>query len=80
MNPWLLREVRQDDVAARYREADHSRLAALAGSDSAADRASGKRPGLITGVQRAADWTAVRWVAGIALAGTLAAAAMALVR
>lgn len=58
MNPWLLHEVRKDDLAARYEEAERHRLAATLSNDplSAADpgepgaRAGGRRSRLAVGL------------------------------
>ncbi|MCA9870877.1 MAG: hypothetical protein H6649_04575 [Caldilineae bacterium] len=78
MNPWLLHEVRKDDVATRYREADRSWLAAAVSGDSPTDEPSSRHNKLITGMQRAVHSTEIRWAGGIAFGTVLVAVVVAL--
>lgn len=79
MNPWMLREVRKDDVATMYEEAERSRLAATVANESLTDQVSQERSNPISGVRYAIHSTRVRWAAGIALVAALLGAAVALV-
>ena len=76
MNPWMLHEVRRDDVAARYQEAERSRIAAKMSEDTTRAAANHNRSRRASGIRRAAGASAARWAVGIALVASLAIAAL----
>ena len=74
MNPWLLHEVRKDDIAARYDYADRSRLAATLTDDRSHSDSDFK---VLSGAQRLTRIRGVYWVAGLAVGLALITALLA---
>ena len=74
MNPWLLHEVRKDDIAARYDFAERSRLAATLTDDSSN---AGPDAESSTGAHRLTRIRGVYWVAGLAVGLALITALLA---
>jgi len=74
MNPWLLHEVRKDDIAARYDYAERSRIAATLIDD---DSNAGPNAEALTGAHRLRRIHGVYWVAGLAVGLALITALLA---
>ncbi len=74
MHPFMLHEVRKDDTARRYKEADQSRLAALATAGSARGDADGSELAVASGFHRWASHRSARWAAAITVCVAVAAA------
>lgn len=73
MNPYMLHEVRKDDTARRYKEAEQSRLAAIATTGSARGDADGSELAVASGVRRWASHRTARWAAAITVCAAVAA-------
>ena len=70
MNPYMLHEVRKDDLATRYKEAERSRMAtAVTNGDADASELA-----VISGFRRWTSHRAARWAAAITVCVAVAAA------